>query len=213
MSIIKTDVLSVGPGALDSSLPIKLTSGSSVPEIWDALKAYTAYNLVEQAGDLYRARINTTAGDNPVSVPVKWEKLYESVADGDVVILTNGTVDMLQRIGGVWVSMVGRAVHKTLVDGQLTFADAILAPLSTFRVLKVIATFKRGTGGSRMRRSEFAILSDGTNVETSETFAEIGSDIQVTTQVVVSGGQIRLQYTSVNEGVDLSVDYSFQGYV
>ena len=213
MSIIKSDVLSLGPGALDSSLPVKISSGSSVPEIWDAAKAYLAYNLVEQVGDLYRARINTTAGDNPLSTPLKWEKMYESVADGDVVILTNGAIDMLQRIGGVWVSMVGRPVSKSLVDGQLTFADAVLAPLSTFRVLKVIATFKRGTGGSRMRRSEFVVLSDGTNVETSETFAEIGSDVNVTTQVVVSGGQVRLQYTSVNEGVALSVDYSFQGSV
>lgn len=215
MALEKIDVLALGRGNLtDNSNAIIAFSSNNIVALWDIGTSYSQYNVIEYSGRVYRSKINANLANQPDTSPNQWETLYIGVKDGDVAFVIQGaTSTILQRAGGVWVDLGRTPIAISLVDGQLTPADAIVFVGSDKSWAKIEATVRRGVGHGRKRKSLYNVLNDNASViEYDHTFTDIGLDINVTFTWAMAGGNVHMQYVSDLEGVAIEMTYSLLGW-
>jgi hypothetical protein len=215
VSLNKFDVLALGRGALtDNSNAIIAISSNNVVGTWSSSTTYAQYNVVEYSGKVYRSKIPANLNNQPDTSPSQWEVLYSGPKDGDVSFAILGSQSTIfQRQGGAWRDLVGQSVAVPLTDGQLTPADAVVFLASARPFAHIEYTVRRGFGHDRKRKGDFDILTDTSfSIEYSHSFTEIGSDVNVSLTPTISGGNVHLTYTSVNEGFPIELRYSIRGW-
>jgi len=215
MALQKIDVLALGRGSLtDNSQATIIFTANNTVSTYDNSATYSQYNVVEYNNKVYRSKINGNLGNQPDISPNQWETLYNNVKDGDMALVVNGALSMvLQRVNGIWTSITGLQITINLNDGQAVPADAIVFLGSSKTWAKLEYTIKRGVGEGRKRKGLMNILNDGVNtVEYDHRWNEIGLDVNANLDVIMIGGNVHVQYTSVNEGVPITMKYQIRGW-
>lgn len=136
-------------------------------------------------------------------------------ADGDVYIVINGSSsDVLQRKGGVWVSLLDAPVVTPLVDGQVLPIVAFSYPVANFPYAEVTYTIRRGSAHSQKRHGKMVILGDsGGTIQYSEELVELGTDVGVVMQPTIVGTNVEFHYTSTAFGTPIELEYTIKGWV
>ena len=216
MALVKHDLLSLGRGNLTNNVDAAVVLTSNIViATWSAVITYNQYNVVEYSSKIYRAKVGANLNFQPDTNPNSWETLYALPKDGDVCIVINGTgSSVTQRSNGIWSSIGGTPLKVVLVDGQLTAADALIFLGATWPFASIEYTVKRGAGHGRKRKGEFNILNDTLSaLDYDHEFMETGSDVNVPLSFTMSGGYVRLQYTSVAEGSPIELTYILKGWI
>ncbi len=216
MALEKIDVLALGRGNLtDNSNAAIAFSTNNTMAGWDIGTTYAQYNVVEYSGRVYRSKIASNTGNQPDTSPNQWETLYVGVKDGDIAFVVNGSASMVQqRVSGAWTVLGDSPATLTLTDGQLTPTPAFVYLGSTKAFGKMEYTIRRGTGHGRKRKGVMNILSDTlTQVEHDHYFNDIGADVNVWLSVDMSGGNVRVLYTSGLEGTAIEMRYTLKGWL
>lgn len=186
---------------------------------WDVGSTYNIGDAVVYEGLSYNSLVGSNLGNQPDTSPSEWKPVDGK--DGDIFIQVpsagfpagGGDVDIFLKVDTVWRALAETSPPTVaLVDGQLSEATAVELPAGIFPFAEISYTVKRGSGHSRKRKGVFTILNDGSTVEYSHEFDEIGADVNVPFSVDIAGGLIRLRYTSVLEGSAIELKYSVKGW-
>lgn len=215
LALQKIDVLALGRGNLtDNSGAVIMFTANNLVGIWAGGTTYAQYNVVEYSGRVFRSKIAGNLGNQPDVSPNEWETLYVGPKDGDVAIILDGANSSIsQRISSNWTVSGNTTVIVALADGQVSPADAFVFVGSNLAFAKVEYTLKRGTGEGRKRKGLFNVLNDtATTVEYDHQFTDIGADVNVYMFWDMSGGNVRLRYTSGAEAVAIELKYTLQGW-
>lgn len=226
MANTKLSGLKLGPGATtnkngeaeffcEQRTPYNGTPGTAN---WSSGTSYSLGQAIVYGGVSYNSLQNSNLGNQPDTSPLFWSQVDGK--DGDIWFQTpaagfpaGGTdCDVFQKSGNIWASLRGKEIQIALVDGQLVTADAISIPAGIFNYANVEYTVRRGGGHGRKRQGSMKILNDGSSVQYSHDFNEIGSDVNVPFTVSVSGGFVHFEYTSANEGVPIMFGYVLKGW-
>ena len=121
--------------------------------------------------------------------------------------------DILERIGGIWVSLISSPSTVALVDGQATPAVAFSYPIASFPYAEVTCTIRRGGGHSQKRQSKFTILSDiGGSLQAAEEGVVLGTDIGVVMDATIVGANVEFHYTSITLGTAIEAKFAIKGW-
>lgn len=136
--------------------------------------------------------------------------------NGDLWIKAGTQAKFYQKVNGAWVDVGSNPAPTTvaLVDGQLTLADAITYAATQYPFALITYTIDRGASTSRRRTGFLVINSDSgsATLQNSEEITELGADVQVTFSTTILAGVVKVQYTSINEGVALTLKYTISGW-
>lgn len=215
MALEKIDILALGRGNLtDNSNAAIVFSANNIVSTWDNSISYDQYNVVEYSGRVYRSKVALNVGNQPDISPSQWETMYVGVKDGDVAMVIDGASStILQRAGGLWRDLAGNPATVALVDGQVSPADAFVFLGSDKSFAHVEYTIRRGAGQDRKRKGDYNILNDNSiAVEYDHSYVEIGTDVNVTVTWDISGGNVRMRYTSALETIPIELRYSLKGW-
>ena len=215
MALTKIDVLAIGRGSLtDNSNAAIVISANNLIALWSSSTTYAQYNVVEYSGKMYRSKVGSNLNNQPDISPNQFEVLYVAPKDGDLAVIINGgTSSIVQRSGNAWAALSGTPLSVSLVDGQVSPADAVVFVGAAKSFAKLEYTLSRGGGQGRKRKGLFNVLNDNaTTVEYDHTFNEIGLDVNATFSWTISGGNVHLQYVSGLEGVSLAMQYTLGGW-
>jgi len=228
MATTKYKGLKLGPGAINNKtdeseffvsnrLPYNGTPGIAQ---YSSVATYGLGDAVLYQGVSYNSLQAGNTSNQPDTSPLWWSEVDGK--DGDIWIKTpsagfptgGSDVEMYIKASNVWQGTKGTPFVVSLVDGQLTPATALEYPSSAFRYAQIDYTVKRGTGDGRKRSGTLTVLHDGSSPTPvySHEFNEIGIDINCPFTVSYSGGNVKILYTSVNEGVALELKYVIKGW-
>lgn len=226
MATVKYSGIKLGPGATtvkggeceffcEQRAPYNGIPGTAN---WGIATSYSLNQAIVYEGVSYNSLQNLNSGNQPDITPAFWSPVDGK--DGDIWIKVpiagfpagGDDVDLYLKAGNTWKSISGAPIQIALTDGQAVAVDAIAVPVAAFAYASIEYTIRRGGGQGRKRQGDFKIMSDGISVQFSHAFDEIGSDVNVPLTVTASGGLIRLQYTSSNEGVAIELSYVIKGW-
>lgn len=156
-----------------------------------------------------------TIKDTVIQSVWKAEDQDPASSDGnnsDIWITVSGArSNIFQKINGYWISLAEKPVITNLLDNQ-TNAVAVELPLSVFRNAEINYVIKRG-GNNRKIKGTLQIVHDGSNIQYSDEFIEIGlSDVGVDLSVDISGAFLRILYTSTNESIAPVLEWYVKGW-
>lgn len=215
MALQKIDTLALGRGSLtDNSNAAIIFSSNNMVASWSNSDTYSQYNVVEYSGRVYRSKVNSNLNLQPDTNPNSWETLYIGPKDGDAAFVISGANStVILRANGVWSPLAGQPITIALTDGQVTPTTAFLFLGSTKAFAQVEYTLRRGTGQGRKRRGLYNILNDtSSSVDYDHEFNDTGLDVNVSMFWDMSGGNVRLRYTSGAEAVAIELKYILRGW-
>jgi hypothetical protein len=215
MATQKIDVLALGRGDLSNNANAAIVfSANNIVALYSAGTTYSQYNVVEYSGNVYRSKINSNTGNTPSSSPSSWETMYIGVKDGDVAYVFSGANSTtLQRINSLWQDLAGQPATVALVDGQVSPADAFVFLANGKSYAQVNYTIRRGSDQSRKRFGTYNVSNDNfSTVQYDHGYNQIGADVEVTVSWALTGGNVRMQYTSVSEGLPIELRYTIKGW-
>lgn len=213
MAIQKSEVFGVGKGNLkENSQTSVITSSQNKILQWSNATAYTVGTVVELTGVLWECLIANIAS-SPTLSNVNWRFIRDGVKDGDInFVVSGGNSTITQRVDGVWYSFKEEYLPVTLNDNQVAPAVIFSYPVGVYSNMKLEYVAKRGAGETQKRYGTVVILNDGTNVDYSHDFMELGADAGIWLSYIVSGGNVQVRYTSDNLSTPLSFKYRIIGF-
>lgn len=227
MAVTKQSSIKLGQGSLttkngesqifcEQRAPV---NGVPSESAWSVGTTYSLADPVRYGEFYYNSLQAGNLGNQPDISPLWWIQIDGK--DGDMWIQvpaagypTGGSdVSFYQKKSNSWLNLAFSPLKISLVDGQLTSETAFQVLGSAFRYLEIDYTIRRGSGHGRKRAGKIVVLNDGSNVTHDHSFTEIGSDVNVPFDVDISGGNVRLRYTSVLEGSAIELAYYLKGWV
>ena len=215
MATQKIDVLALGRSNLtDNSNAALIFSSNNVVALYDPSVTYAQYNVVEYSGRMYRSKVASNLGNTPLTSPSQWETMYIGVKDGDVAFVVNGAFStVLQRVNGFWTDLSGQPATVALVDGQGSPADAFIFLATNKSFAKIEYTLRRGTDQSTKRFGVYNVANDNiSTVQYDHAYNQIGADVGITVTWVLTGGNVRMQYTSALQSLPIELRYTIKGW-
>lgn len=227
MAVTKQSSIKLGQGALttkngesqifcEQRAPI---DGIPSESAWSVGTSYSLGAAVRYGEYYYNSLQAGNLGNQPDTSPLWWIQIDGK--DGDMWIQTpvagypagGSDVSFFQKKNNAWTSLAYNPLKISLVDGQIAPATAFQVVGSAFRFLQIDYTVRRGSGHGRKRAGKITVLNDGSNVIHDHSYNEIGSDVNVPFDVDISGGYVRLRYTSALEGSAIELAYYLKGWV
>ncbi len=148
---------------------------------------YTAFtgSPVAAAGSVEDVQFHGSSGNLDASTKFKWDSV----------------TDALDLNGLEIQALIGPA---TINDNQVALADLITYDAATFRFVIIEYSIERGTD---FRVGRLLVTNDGSSASISDDFVETGVT-GVTLSAIISGSDVKIQYTSTSTGSSGSFKHS-----
>ena len=227
MAIPKYRGLKLGPGALNEIdgesrfyvEPAYPENGTAATLLWDNGTPYNIGDAVVFEGEFYNSITGSNSGNQPDTSPLDWK--YVDGKDGDIWLQTpvggqpggGPDAEIYVKVNSIWRPLSqSNPLTIPLIDGQLTPEIAVEYPADVFRYAVIDYTLKRGVGNSRKRKGTLIVLNDGSVIDHTHEYHEIGFEVQVDFTLDVSAGIAELKYTSASEGNPIELRYIIRGW-
>jgi hypothetical protein len=194
-------------------------SGIPGTVIWSVSTTYFTGDAVTYKGISYNA-ISGNIGQQPDITPFVWSQVDGK--DGDVWIqvpvagfpLGGSDVEMYMKANNAWQGIKGTPTYVSLLENPLPNAPVVAfeIPAGAFRYAKIEYTVSRNNNIARQRKGTFEILNDGSNLNYSNEFVELGNDVNTYFTLNCSAGKVRVLYTNDTEGTTVDIKYTVKGW-
>jgi hypothetical protein len=211
MALEKVSVLAVGPGNIRSNNATSRVFSSNIQmDNWSAITNYNISDCVEYSGDVWRA-VTVNLNETPSSSNPNWILLYSGVHDGDIAISVTGTIDIRQRVSGVWLSVSQRPLTVTLLDNQPVPVEIFRYSAASFKDSFLEYDISRGNGNTE--GGSLRILTDGTStLNYSQEFTWLIGDPQTTLIPSINAGDVIISYISSSQSSPITFKYSLRAW-
>jgi len=233
MAIQKLQGLKLGSGNLtDKNIESEIfvanfepTGGTVSGTVWAASSTYAISQNVTHLGKYYTSLIAGNMGNDPETSPTEWQEVHGK--DGDIWIkvpedgFPTGGVDaqIYLKTSSFWVPLSSaNPFTEYLNDNQIAEETAFSYPLSIFPMAEITYSIRRDTIPSispsygKYKEGRYVVLYNGVDVDWTHEFSEVGNDVGVSLTFDVSGGNVRVRYTSQNQTQGIEMRYVIRGW-
>lgn len=214
MATQKTDILTIGKGAMNSNTSsAQIFASTSAVSIWNVSSSYAQETCVEYSGNIWRSLISSNLGNTP-SAGTQWELILKNVKDGDACFVVDGAFsDLLIRSNGIWQSLGAKPYIVELNDNQSTPANAFTYLGSAFPYAQIELRVRRNNAYTSAFKRTYEILNDGTSdLQFSSDGVSIGADTGVNFSLSITTGTVAFDYTSTNLSQPITLEYTIKGF-
>lgn len=214
MATQKTDILTIGKGAMNSNASsAQIFASTSAVSIWNISSSYDSETCVEYSGNIWRSLISGNLGNTPAS-GAQWELILKNVKDGDACFVIDGAFsDLLIRSNGLWQSLGAKPYTVSLNDNQAIATSAFTYLGSAFPYAQIELRVRRNNAYTSAFKRTYELLNDGTSdLQFSSDGVSIGADTGVTFSPSITTGTVTFDYTSTNLGQPITLEYTIKGF-
>jgi hypothetical protein len=210
MAFEKVAVLGIGPNNIrNNTATSRIFSSNTQMDHWSSTKTYNIEDCTESAGKIWKS-LTTNTNITPV-IGSDWAVLISDPHDGEIAISVTGTIDIRQRISGIWLSISQRPLTTFLTDNQALPVEIFRYSASSFKDAFLEYEIARGNGNTE--GGSLRILTDGTtSFNYSQDFTTLIADPQVALVLSINAGDIIISYTSALQTSPITFKYSLRAW-